>query len=90
MKHHPEEENRSLASLYSKKIHYSRDELLNSKNEYNANCLTRVVVEEEVYERKKRERKKEIEELEEKKRWEIFKTAHRQRLKGRDLKRFLV
>ena len=30
------------------KIHYSKDELLNSKNEYNANCLTRVVVEEEL------------------------------------------
>jgi hypothetical protein len=63
------------------KIHYSRDELLNSKNEYNANCLTRIVVEEEVYERKKRERKEEMEELEEKKRWEVFKIAHRQQPK---------
>ena len=36
-------------------IHYSRDELLNGKNEYNANCLTRIVVEEDVFERKKKE-----------------------------------
>ena len=63
------------------KIHYSRDKLLNSKNEYNANCLTRVVVEEEVYERKKRERREEIEELEDKKRWEEFKSVQRQQPK---------
>jgi hypothetical protein len=35
------------------------------------------VVEEEVFERKKRERKEEMKEFEEKKRWEVFKITHR-------------
>ena len=37
-------------------IMYSKDQQLNSKNEYMANCLTRVCVEENRFERKKRER----------------------------------
>ena len=32
----------SLKVAKAIKIHYSRDELLNSKKEYNANCLTRI------------------------------------------------
>jgi hypothetical protein len=47
------------------RIHYSNDTLLNSKNEYNANCLTRLVVEESLIERKKREQREERKELEE-------------------------
>ena len=40
-------------------ILYSKDQLLNSKNEYMANCLTRICVEENTFERKKREREEE-------------------------------
>ena len=54
-------------------IHYSKDNLLNSKNEYNSNCLARVTVEENVYERKRRERKEEEDSLQEKKAWNVFK-----------------
>ena len=43
-------------------IMYSKDQLLNSKNEYMANCLTRICVEAERFEQKKRERKEEEEE----------------------------
>ena len=49
-------------------IHYSGDCLLNSKNEYNANCLTRLVVEESRIERKKRELEEDKDEKEERKR----------------------
>ena len=38
-------------------IHYAGDELLNSKNEYNANHLSRVVVDEDNFRRKGRDRK---------------------------------
>ena len=34
-------------------ISYSQDIILNSKNEYNANCLARVKVDESRYEQKK-------------------------------------
>ena len=50
-------------------IHLSKDKLLNSKNEYNSNCRARVTVEENVYERKKRERKEEEDSWKEKKAW---------------------
>ena len=42
-------------------IHYLKDELLNSKNEYNSNCLARLTVEENMYKRKNRVRKEEEE-----------------------------
>ena len=58
-------------------IHYSRDELLNSKKEYNANCLTRIVVEEDRFQEKKREREEELKEVQEKKQWEDFRLLHR-------------
>ena len=48
-------------------IHYSGDELLNSKNEYNANHLSRVVVEEDAFERKRKAKQEEMREHEEKK-----------------------
>ena len=41
----------------------SRDSLLNSKNEYVQNCIARVTVEEDAYERKIRERNEEEEEI---------------------------
>ena len=56
-------------------IHYSKDKLINSKNEYNSNCLARVTVEESVYERKKRERKEEEDAWKEKKAWNEFKWS---------------
>ena len=56
-------------------IHYSEDELLNSKSVYNLNCLARVTLEESVYERKKRERKEEEDSLKEKKACYEFKWS---------------
>ena len=58
-------------------IHYSKDELLNSKKEYNANCLTRIVVEEDRFQQKKREREEELKEVQEKKQWEDFRLLHK-------------
>ena len=58
------------------KIHYSPDELLNSKNEYNANCIARVCVDETKFEKKKREKMESIEESRDKKAWEEFKDKH--------------
>ena len=55
-------------------IHYSKDILLNSKNEYNANCLARVKVDESKYEQKNRERMEAIEEAKEKEAWSKFKN----------------
>ena len=46
------------------KIHYTKDEILNSKNKYNANHLSRVVVEEDAFERKRKARQEVMEELE--------------------------
>ena len=40
-------------------IIYTRDKLINSKNEYMANCLTRICVEENRFEKHKREREEE-------------------------------
>ena len=50
-------------------IHYSPDILLNSKNEYNANCLAKVRVDETKYDQN-RER---LEAIEEAKAWTKFK-----------------
>ena len=63
------------------KIHYSGDQLLNSKNEYNANHLSRVIVEEDDFEKKKKARQEELRELEEKKKWEEFRLGHKSRPK---------
>jgi hypothetical protein len=45
---------------------YSKDQLLNSKNEYVQNCISRVVANEESWQRRERERKEEEEEEREK------------------------
>ena len=58
-------------------INYSKDELLNSKNEYNSNCLSRLVVDEDRYERKKREKDEEMKEADEKTQWESFRLSHK-------------
>ena len=58
-------------------IMYSKDKLLNSKNEYMANCLTRICEKAERFERKKRERKEEEEEEMERVRLMKFKDRHR-------------
>ena len=55
------------------KIYYSKDQLLNSKNEYLQNCISRVVANEESWERRERERKEEEEEEREKEMLERFK-----------------
>ena len=49
------------------------DILLNSKNEYNANCLARVKVDETKYDQRNRERIEAIEEAREKEAWKKFK-----------------
>ena len=59
------------------RIHYSKDALLNSKNEYNSNHLARVMVEEDAFNRKKKDRQEEMEE----KRWEQFKGGDRRKPK---------
>ena len=48
------------------RIYYSKDQLLNSKNEYVQNCISRVVANEESWQRRERERKEEEEEEREK------------------------
>jgi hypothetical protein len=58
-------------------IHYSKDILLNSKNEYNSNCLTRLTVDENKFEKKTRERLEAIDEAKEKEAWEKFKNRKR-------------
>ena len=54
------------------RIYYSKDQLLNSKNEYVQNCISRVVANEESWERRERERKEEEEEEKEKLQLEKF------------------
>ena len=54
-------------------IQRSGDELLNSKCEYLQNCITRITVNEETWERKERERREEESEKEEELRLEAFK-----------------
>jgi hypothetical protein len=55
-------------------IQRSEDELLNSKCEYLQNCITRITVNEETWERKERERREEESEKEEELRLEVFKN----------------
>ena len=52
------------------KIQYSKDFFLNSKNEYNSNHISRVVVEEDAFLKKKRARQEELEEVMEKIKWQ--------------------
>ena len=52
----------------------SHDQLLNSKNEYVTNCISRVTVSESTFERKERERKEEETEKKEKEEIEQFKA----------------
>ena len=66
------------------RIHYSKDTLLNSKNEYGSNHLARVMVEEDAYSKKKRARQEGMEEVMEKRRWEQFKAEHRRRTKRKN------
>ena len=54
------------------RIYYSKDQLLNSKNEYVQNCISRVVANEESWQRRERERKEEEEEEREKEMLERF------------------
>ena len=62
-------------------ILYSKDELLNSKNEYNNNHLARVIVEEDAFKRKKKAKEEEMKEIMEKKKWEEFKSVRRKQPK---------
>ena len=55
------------------KIWMTGDDLLNSKNEYLSNCITRITVQEGAVERKLRERNEEIAEKEETERVKTFK-----------------
>ena len=64
-------------------IMYTKDQLLNSKNEYMANCLTRICVEENRFERKKREREEEEQEEKDKLRLFNFKERHRRPKRSR-------
>jgi hypothetical protein len=57
------------------RIFYSDAHLLNSKNEYLANCLTRITVDEDKYERKKRERLEDLKKMEEKNKIEEFRIT---------------
>ena len=70
----------SLQVAEAIRIHYSKDTLLNIKNEYGSNHLARVVVE-DTYSKKRRARQEDMEELMEKGRWEQFKAEHRRKPK---------
>jgi hypothetical protein len=58
-------------------IFYLRDQLLNSKSEYVQNCISRIMVNEEAWERKEQERREEEEERMDKERLEQFKLMKR-------------
>ena len=64
-------------------IIYTKDQLLNSKNEYMANCLTRICVEENRFERKKSEREEVEQEEKDKLRLFNFKERHRRPKRSR-------
>ena len=61
------------------RIYYSKDQLLNSKSEYVQNCISRVVANEESWERRERERKEEEEEEKEKLQLEKFREEKSRR-----------
>ena len=54
-------------------INYTEDHILNSKNEYMANCLTRLVISEDKFDRLKKAKKGEMDEKEELRKLEQFK-----------------
>ena len=54
---------------------------MNSKNEYNANHMSRVVVDEDAFEKKRKAREEEKKKIEEKKAWEKFRLEHTARPK---------
>ena len=60
------------------RIYYSKDQLLNSKNEYVQNCISRVVANEESWEKKERERREEEEDEKEKLKLEKFREEKSQ------------
>ena len=60
------------------RIHHSRDTLLNSKSEYLSNCITRITVEEDVWERRERSRREEEDERLEKLEVERFRKKKEQ------------
>jgi hypothetical protein len=66
-------------------ILYTKDQILNLKNEYMANCLTRICVEENKFDRKKREREEEREEEKELQKLEAFKITHKRPKRGREI-----
>ena len=68
-------------------IYMSESELLNGKNEYLNNCIARVSVDEDAYEKKKREIKEEIEEQERLRRIESFKMEKSSNILGVKRKR---
>ena len=55
-------------------IIFSKDKLLNRKNEYVQNCISRITVSEEVWERKDRGRREEAEEILEAERLAAFRN----------------
>jgi hypothetical protein len=57
-------------------ILYTKDQILNSKNEYMANCLTRICIEENRFEKKQKERQAEEQEEVEKHQLLAFKAKH--------------
>ena len=80
--HSPSPLSNPSRTAYPGRWHYSKDFILNSKNEYNSNHLSRVVLEEDAFIRKKRARQEELEEeVMEKKKWEKFKAEHRRKPK---------
>ena len=54
-----------------------RNKILYTKKGYNSNYILRVVVEEDAFERKRKARQEEMEEVMEKRKWEKFKAEHR-------------
>jgi hypothetical protein len=65
------------------RILYTKDQILNSKNEYMANCLSRICVEEDKYAWKKRERLEEQQKEDEKQRLEAFKAKYKRKKRAR-------
>ena len=57
-------------------ILYMEDQILNSKNKYMANCLTRICIEENRFEKKQRERQAEEQEEAEKQQLLAFKNEN--------------
>ena len=65
-------------------IYFTKDNILNSKSEYVKNCISRLTVGEQDWERKERERQEELDELVEKDEVEKFKQDILRKRKIRD------